>query len=231
MQSMARTSGKLDGHAWLDSTVKALLWLGVPTVLRFLLDPWLGDAAWFTTYYPFVLLATWTMGWEIGIVLVLIAALIGNFAFMQPRFHPSLHVQSVAGTIAFVAAAGGIVLVIAFLHPVERKARSPRAAGRGESNLPQETFSSPERALGRPYSAADFSLGASRHALVEDARRVSEGWRRLAENDSALARRIAPQVSPVFAESLASALSAMAVLEADDEALFDELSNWLLPPP
>ena len=90
---------------------------------------------------------------------------------------------------------------------------------------------SPERPANWPRSAADFTLANSGRMLVEDARRISERWRSLAEADPALARRIALQVSPVFAESLADALSANAVPNAEDEALLEELNNWLLPLP
>ena len=210
-----------------------LLCIGAPTVLRFVLDRWLGDAAWFTTYYPFVLLATWVAGWEIGILITLVSALIGNFVFMHPRFQPSLHEQAVAGTLAFVAAAGGIVLMIGLLRPIGRSTQRPRAAARGGEriDLTPETTVSPERAFDRPHSATVFTLADRRAGLLEDAQRILERWRRLAEADPALARRIAPQVSPVLAESLANALSVTATLNAQDEALLDELNDWLLPLP
>jgi two-component sensor histidine kinase len=100
--------------------VRTILWSGVcvavPTVLRAALDPLLGQSLWFPTYYPAALIGTLFLGWQAGLVVTLLSALIANYLFVPPQYSVSLDHRVLAGTITFLLAEGLIVLTASVLR-------------------------------------------------------------------------------------------------------------------
>jgi two-component sensor histidine kinase len=100
------------------------------TLLRQVLEPSVGGQLPFITYFPPILLASVSMGWETGLGVMLLSGMAANLMFSHPRFHISAHGRDVTAYTAFLVSGGSIVLVagalLAALGRLEQASRLER---------------------------------------------------------------------------------------------------------
>jgi two-component sensor histidine kinase len=102
----------------------ALACVGLATLVRILAMPVLHDRLPFITYFPAVLLASVWGGWVGGGLVVMLTPLVVGFVVGEPHDHYTLDAASL---IAFVIAAGLMVLVGSALARTARAAAEARA--------------------------------------------------------------------------------------------------------
>jgi PAS domain S-box-containing protein len=105
-------------HGW--SYVQAALLVAAATVLRWLLDPWLGDAQPFLTFFPAALLAAWRLGVGPTVFAVLLSAPLAAWLFFPAQPHvPTAMFMRAVGVVFFC----GVSFGAAVLWDRERRAR------------------------------------------------------------------------------------------------------------
>lgn len=93
-----------------------MLLILLPTLLRALLHPYLGQTMIFPTYYPAVMIAAVFFGWVSGVVTALGAALCTAILFIDPDEHGSVANAVLLSETMFALAAGCIILLAALLR-------------------------------------------------------------------------------------------------------------------
>lgn len=96
------------------SIVGVVVSVALPTAVRWALNPVLGDALWFATYYPAILAATLFLGWRLGLLTLLMSALVTDYVFIPPPHTVSLQATDGAAVLVFLLS-GGIILITATL--------------------------------------------------------------------------------------------------------------------
>jgi signal transduction histidine kinase/ActR/RegA family two-component response regulator len=71
---------------WYFRYSLAIVIVGVATVLRLAVDPWVHDQIPYFIYIGSVVVATWFCGIDGGILGVVVAGFVGNYLFVQPRY-------------------------------------------------------------------------------------------------------------------------------------------------
>lgn len=111
-----------------------VLAVALPTALRLALQPLLGGALWFATYYPALLCATLALGWRWGVAALLLSALAADYLFIPPPRSLSLETRDVAAVVVFLLSGGLLVLSTALLrealHRLNTAAETQKALNR-----------------------------------------------------------------------------------------------------
>lgn len=95
--------------------------LVAPTLVRWALQPLLGEALWFATYYPAVLVATLALGWRLGLVALAASAVLADFFFIPPQLSFGTDKIQFAAVVVFILSGGIIVLTAALLRQAVRQ--------------------------------------------------------------------------------------------------------------
>jgi two-component sensor histidine kinase len=113
----ARLLAPSPGIAW------SLIWsasaLAAPTFVRWVLDPFVTGIT-YITYYPFVLLVAMTLGWRYAMGVVLLAAAMADFLFVDPRYTISSEASDWVSGLIFVSSSA---LMIAVAETLRRTLR------------------------------------------------------------------------------------------------------------
>jgi PAS domain S-box-containing protein len=119
--------GFVEGGTPPRSAVSAYLFtaaaIAAATVVRWLLDPWMGDGLPFFTFYFALLFAAWYGGWRPGMAALVLGFLIGVFFFAAPRFN--WQIESVINrfdALRFILVGVGTTLICETLHRHRRRA-------------------------------------------------------------------------------------------------------------
>ena len=97
----------------------AMTWIlavAIPTALRLMLQPVLGDTMRYATFYPAVMIVTLLLGARGGLTAIVASAFIGDYLFVPPRFAVTFSATDMMGMIVFAFAAGVILLAAALLR-------------------------------------------------------------------------------------------------------------------
>jgi len=105
---------------WYLRFVLAIAIVGAATLLRQLVDPLIHDQVPYFVYVGSVVLATWFCGVDAGIVSTILAAFIGNYLFVQPRYEFVPHGEDWLAMALFAALALGLVWQVGRWKRAER---------------------------------------------------------------------------------------------------------------
>jgi two-component sensor histidine kinase len=95
--------------------------VAVPTLIRWALQPVLGDALWFATYYPAVLVVGLWLGWRPGLTVMLLSALTADYLFIPPPHSLSTTLTDVVAVLLYLFCAGLILITAALLRETTRR--------------------------------------------------------------------------------------------------------------
>jgi two-component sensor histidine kinase len=90
--------------------------VALPTLAQWAVYPVLGDRMVFAIYYPAELIVVLLLGWQVGVVSLLLSLLIVNFFFLEPRFTLSFAVRDNTAMSLFLVGGGLIVATAALLR-------------------------------------------------------------------------------------------------------------------
>lgn len=83
----------------------------LPTLLRLAVDPVITGTS-FVTYYPFILIAALLIGWQGGMAVAVLSALLANYLFMEPRHVLFGKLDDTIGSLFFLLSSGLLVAVV-----------------------------------------------------------------------------------------------------------------------
>ena len=108
----------------------ALLFVGMPTLLRMAIDPVITGTS-FVTYYPFVLAAALVIGRNAAAGVMLADALLANFLFMEPRYELFAKAGDTIGVMFFLVSCSMTIALVDTLRRtfIDVEASSQREAG------------------------------------------------------------------------------------------------------
>ena len=116
--------GRFLQHNLNHSYVIAFLCSVGAIVLRWILDPLLGDLVPLITVYGFVALAGWKAGWWPATLTALLSYLALDYLFVSPRYELAMDRQEVWGFLASTYSTSVIILVCEVLRRAQQQARS-----------------------------------------------------------------------------------------------------------
>ena len=82
------------------------------TLLRLAVDPFLHEQIPYFIYVAAVVVATWSCGVDGGVVATLVAAVVGNYFFVQPRYEIVPHPEDLVAMTLFAVVALGLVWLV-----------------------------------------------------------------------------------------------------------------------
>lgn len=107
----------------------------IPTLIRLVTGPHIGQSAIFAVYFPAVMLATVLLGWRFGLVTTGLSALAASYFFMPPVLSLSMSGADVGSVVYFIAAA---LLIVLFADTLRRTFVELEATARREAVLAAE---------------------------------------------------------------------------------------------
>jgi len=90
------------------------------TVLRLLVDPYIHDQIPYFIYVASVVVATWTCGADAGVFSTVLAAFVGNYLFVPPRYQFGPHGEDLVAMALFSAVGVGLVVLVGRWKRAER---------------------------------------------------------------------------------------------------------------
>jgi len=96
---------------------------GAATLLRVLVDPVIHDQIPYFIYVASVVVATWFCGRDGGALSTILAAFVGNYMFVSPRYELVPHGEDWVAMSLFSAVAGGLVWLVGRWRSAERVLR------------------------------------------------------------------------------------------------------------
>ncbi len=110
---------------WGRALLAAIVCTAAATLLRFALDPVLGDVAPFATYFAAVVFAAFFIGLRAGILTTILGVVCGVLFFVSPRLSVVLdRPANLIATVLYCVGSGGIVWVAGRLRLALNEARS-----------------------------------------------------------------------------------------------------------
>jgi hypothetical protein len=145
---------RITGIAQTHAFFAASLLVGAAFLVRWLLDPWLGESHAFAAFYPAIFGGAYLLGRTPAYFASLLAGVGGQWAFLHPRFGWKVDAQNLAPLLFFVVTVGAGVWLITSLSSAQRRSEAVR-------HHPDEVSvaSQPQAEIGtlREVSCAQFS--------------------------------------------------------------------------
>lgn len=119
----------------LAATITVLAAVAVPTLIRLVTGPYVGQHAIFAVYFPAIMLATVLIGWRLGLLATVLSALTAAYLFMPPILSLSLSTAEMGSVAYFIASAA---LIVVFADTLRRTFVELEATARREAVLAAE---------------------------------------------------------------------------------------------
>jgi len=113
---------------WLLRYSLAVGIVAAATLLRLLVDPIIHGQLPYFIYVASVVIATWFCGIDAGVLSTILAAFVGNYLFVPPRYEFIPHGEDWVAMGMFAAVAFGLVWLVGRWKRAERSLQPPASA-------------------------------------------------------------------------------------------------------
>ena len=131
---LKREFPRVESCAWPVRAGLALGVVGLATLLRFLVDPLLHNQVPYFIYIAAVVVATWFTGVAGGLLGTLVAAFVGNYLFVAPRYEVFPHPEDWGAMAVFSIVAVGLVWLVARWKRAERDLQAQARTLHGQAS-------------------------------------------------------------------------------------------------
>jgi PAS domain S-box-containing protein len=127
----------------LRTSAYTLCAVAATVLIRYGLDPWLGDQLPLAAGFWAVAFAVWLGGWRAGLAATLLAYFICAFLFIEPRYHFTFGLKSNQfAIIAYLPTSTAVILFGEAMWRARRRSETAEAAARGQAETLNAIFCS-----------------------------------------------------------------------------------------